>query len=391
MYHWNTPLKDLIREVKEHLYYTTAERRGILLLCLLTLAFGLSPYVVAWRYPKKIPDVAALHQVASQLTDTASFAGTKANQTLFSFDPNTVSRQELIALGVPAPIALRIDKYREKGGKFFKKEDLKKIYGFPEATYARLEPYIELAGDRDRQAAYEAGYPEREIPRFNFDPNTAAATELQQLGLPSKVIQNIVKYREKGGKFKYREDVARIYGMPENLYAALSPYIQLPSKNETPAADIAAIVAGNNPAPYQAGSVPKKHAGTIDINRASVEEWQQMKGIGPAFAKRIVTFRDKLGGFYTVGQVAETFGLPDSTFQKIKPQLVPSPIVNKIKINTVSLEVLMTHPYIKRNIAQIILNYRAQHGPFAAPEDLYRIHALSKEVVEKILPYISVE
>ncbi len=391
MYQWNTPLKDLIREVKEHLYYTTTERRGILLLCLLTLAFGLAPYVVAWRYPKKIPDVVALNKVASLLMDTTSATGTAGNRTLFSFDPNTVAKEELISLGVPAPIALRIVKYREKGGKFFKKEDLKKIYGFPEATYARLEPYIELAGDSKRQEAYEAGFPEPETPRFNFDPNTAAATELQQLGLPSKVIQNIVKYREKGGRFKYKEDVARIYGMPENLYAALSPYIQLPAKNKTPAEDIAAIVAGNNPAPYQAGSAPKKHTGTIDINRASIAEWQQLKGIGPAFAKRIVTFRDKLGGFYTVGQVAETFGLPDSTFQKIKPQLVLSPVINKIQLNTVSLEVLMTHPYIKRNIAQIILNYRAQHGPFTAPEDLYRIHALSKEVVEKMLPYISVE
>jgi competence ComEA-like helix-hairpin-helix protein len=179
--------------------------------------------------------------------------------------------------------------------------------------------------------------------------------------------------------------------MPENLYTALSPYIQLPAKNKTPAEDIAAIVAGKNPAPNQAGSAPKKHTGTLDINRASIAEWQQLKGIGPAFAKRIVAFRDKLGGFYTVGQVAETFGLPDSTFQQIKPQLVPSQIVNKIKINTVSLEVLMTHPYIKRNIAQIILNYRAQHGPFAAPEDLYRIHALSKEAATKIIPYISTE
>ena len=113
-----------------------------------------------------------------------------------------------------------------------------------------------------------------------------------------------------------------------------------------------------------------------------------MRGIGPAYAKRIITFREKLGGFSSVEQVAETYGLPDSTFQNIKSRLQPSPVLHKIAINTISVAELRAHPYLETRQATAIVSFREQHGAFHSVDDLRNIRALPAAVLEKLRPYL---
>lgn len=197
---------------------------------------------------------------------------------------------------------------------------------------------------------------------FVFDPNTASKEELQQLGIPARVSHTIDNYRKKGGKFFRKEDLKKIYGLKETLYQKLSPYIQLP----------------DNKTPLQ-----------IDINKATIAEWQQLRGIGPSLSGRIVKFRDKLGGFISIEQVAQTYGLPDSTFQKIKPKLKASPIQKTIQINSWSKEELQQHPYINWKQAQIVINYRKHHGKFADQEAILQSKAFNEVELNKLLPYLN--
>jgi competence ComEA-like helix-hairpin-helix protein len=197
---------------------------------------------------------------------------------------------------------------------------------------------------------------------FAFNPNTASKEELQQLGIPARVSHTINNYRKKGGKFFRKEDLKKIYGLKETLYQKLSPYIQLP----------------DNKTPLQ-----------IDINKATIAEWQQLRGIGPSLSGRIVKFRDKLGGFISIEQVAQTYGLPDSTFQKIKPKLKASPIQKTIQINSWSKEELQQHPYINWKQAQIVINYRKHHGKFADQEAILQSKAFNEIELNKLLPYLN--
>jgi competence protein ComEA len=106
-------------------------------------------------------------------------------------------------------------------------------------------------------------------------------------------------------------------------------------------------------------------------------------------AARIVNFRDKLGGFYSIEQVGETFGLPDSTFQKIKPLLqLKNSSIRKININTATVDELKAHPYIKYSIANPIVAYRTQHGPFSNIEDIKKVMVVTNEIYNKIAPYL---
>jgi competence ComEA-like helix-hairpin-helix protein len=105
-----------------------------------------------------------------------------------------------------------------------------------------------------------------------------------------------------------------------------------------------------------------------------------------------VSFRDKLGGFYSVDQVGETFALPDSTFQKIRQYLKIETIsIKKININTATIDELKGHPYIRWSIANPIIAYRNEHGAFSKPEDLKKIVAVTDELFNKIAPYLSTQ
>jgi competence ComEA-like helix-hairpin-helix protein len=143
-------------------------------------------------------------------------------------------------------------------------------------------------------------------------------------------------------------------------------------------------VAGN--ALANPGYIPK----SIDINKADTTVFIALPGIGSKLASRIVAYREKLHGFYTVEQVAETFGLADSTFQKIKPWLVVTEIaIEKVNINTASVEELKT-PYISYNLANAIYQFRLQHGQFTKLEDLKKIMLVDETLFNKICPYLTV-
>jgi len=126
----------------------------------------------------------------------------------------------------------------------------------------------------------------------------------------------------------------------------------------------------------------------LDVNASDVSDWEALPGIGPYYAKIITNFRDKLGGFTQIEQVGETWRLPDSTFQKVKPYLRLSPLKHQIDINTANEERLKSHPYIDWRQAKLIVNYRAQHGQYIELSELKNILAFDSVWIEKIIPYL---
>jgi competence ComEA-like helix-hairpin-helix protein len=227
---------------------------------------------------------------------------------------------------------------------------------------------------------------------FDFDPNTADRAALLQLGLPPKTAATLIKYRQKGGKFYRKEDLKKIYGLPEKDYQRLEPYISIAAADE-PGPEGTASISFN--ASEERKAIPVSYSSPapikIDINQSTATDWQKLYGIGPVLSKRIVKFRDKLGGFSAVEQVAETFGLPDSTFQAIRPQLKFSPISKKIAINTASAEALQAHPYIQWSQANVMVAYRKEHGPYRRLEDLKKVIALNEDLIDRLAPYLSFE
>jgi DNA uptake protein ComE-like DNA-binding protein len=141
------------------------------------------------------------------------------------------------------------------------------------------------------------------------------------------------------------------------------------------------------PYPYS-----KKKLEDLDINQADSSDWCKLPGIGIKLASRIVHFRDKLGGFYEVDQLSETFGLPDSTFQVIRPYMhIGSTELQKINLNDTKQETLQMHPYIRWKLAKIIIQYRVQHGGFKSVAELQQLAQMDPEKFKKLEPYLEVK
>lgn len=220
---------------------------------------------------------------------------------------------------------------------------------------------------------------------FYFNPNTLDELGWKKLGIKDKTIATIKNYISKGGKFYKPTDIAKIWGITAQQADRLIPYVNI-DKGETEKHFFTNTTYENT---YE----KKKYTPAIvDINTADTAAFIALPGIGSKLAQRIVTTREKLGGFYKVDQIAETFGLADSVYQKIKNRFSIIPNNFKfININTATLEALKAHPYCRYTIANAIINYRTQHGNFNNTADLKKIMLVTDEVFAKLSPYLTIK
>ena len=130
---------------------------------------------------------------------------------------------------------------------------------------------------------------------------------------------------------------------------------------------------------------------TIEVNSATAEDFEKLYGIGKVYAARIVTFRDKLGGFYSVDQLKDVWGIEDSTFQKFKKNLTIKPAkIQKLNINTATFEELTANPYFFSTVAKQIIGYRSKVKPFATVDDIKNLYYVRDhpEQFNKMAPYV---
>lgn len=224
-------------------------------------------------------------------------------------------------------------------------------------------------------------------PPAPFDPNKLDAAGWQQLGIPRKTAEIIRRYLDRGGEFRVPDDLRKIYGMREQDAIRLMPYVRI----QRPSRDVDSGIrqkAGHPTGNYYTAT-GKNTPLVIDINTADSAGWVKLPGIGPGYARRIIRYRKKLGGFYDIRQVAETFGLPDSTFNGIRSLLAckPVPLV-QVPVNEASEEQLSLHPYISRKLARELVAYRMQHGALTGPQSLSILVNLEAEEGKKLLPYL---
>jgi len=217
---------------------------------------------------------------------------------------------------------------------------------------------------------------------FYFDPNTLSADGWKKLGLRDKTIATIQNYISKGGKFRRPEDIAKIWGLHEDEVQRLLPYVSIAEQTSS-------TYEKKN---FENKPYEKKENKIVafDINTADTSAFIALPGIGSKLANRIISFREKLGGFYKVEQVAETFALADSVFQKIKGSLkLNDPKVKQININTASVDEMKVHPYIRYALANAIVQYRSQHGKFSAISEIKKIMIITDEIYNKLAPYLT--
>ncbi len=244
-------------------------------------------------------------------------------------------------------------------------------------TYTNKK-YASYAGGTDYNTETAGG------SLFYFDPNTLDKEGWQKLGVREKTATTILKYIAKGGSFKKAEDLHKIFGLNKNQIEKLLPFVQI-TNNSKPKDEVKKY----DNTVYEKRQIT---ALSVDINEGDSTAYIALPGIGSKLAQRIITFRERLGGFYSTDQIGETFGLPDSVFQKIKPMLrINNALPKQLNINTATMDELKAHPYLRYAIANAIVQYRSQHGNFVSTADLKKIMLVTEALYSKASPYLKAE
>ena len=218
--------------------------------------------------------------------------------------------------------------------------------------------------------------------RFVFNPNTVTEEDAQKLGLSKKLSTTLSNFRNKGGKFFKPEDLKKLYGLSPKLYNELEPYILIPNTKKEYKRD---SVFPQTSHAYEKKTYPKV---VLEINSADSLSIVYLKGIGPGFTKRIIKYRTMLGGFHSINQLKEVYGMTDSLFLILSSQIqLNENGITKIPINVIDFNSLRKHPYFNFQSAQAIINFRSKHGKLTEA-DVKGLGIFSEDKLKLILPYL---
>lgn len=232
-------------------------------------------------------------------------------------------------------------------------------------------------GDGGEVEIADEAFETSSVERFIFDPNNLPVNNWKRLGLTDKQITTINNYQAKGGKFRSKEDVKKMYCLPEKQYVSLEPYIQiLIDKKEFPTAEVSKLKSQNV---------------LIDLNSADSTQLVSLNGIGAFYAKAIIKYRNMLGGFVSNEQLMEVWKFDSLKLEGVKNKItVDLSKVKKININT-CIPTELKHPYLKWNTVNAIINYRSKHGKYLTVEEIKNTDLVDSLTYRKIAPYLTVE
>lgn len=237
---------------------------------------------------------------------------------------------------------------------------------------------------------------EVQVRLFKFNPNGLSIADWKKLGLSEKQAQVIKNYEEKGGKFRTKEDVQKMYTISDSTYLKLEPYILLPNESEFEnqnSKKLAAKVYDEKNEDSKSVKKKKEYPKLIvDVNTADSATFLKLYGIGPYFSGKMVSYREALGGYSNLNQLTEIWNFNDSMLIRLSDQLVIHQIeIKKLNVNQLNAKELQKHPYINWNVANSIVNIRNKHGEYQRLEDLKKSVLISDSLLQKLSPYLTVE
>jgi competence protein ComEA len=229
---------------------------------------------------------------------------------------------------------------------------------------------------------------EQKLHPFKFNPNHLPVGDWKKLGLTDKQIRTIKNYESAGGKFRIKEDFKKIYGITESEYEILAPFITIPQislENHSP------LQQYNR---YEATPInrPNVKRLMVNLNSADSAELVEIRGIGPIFARRIIKYRNLLGGFYNKTQLLEVYGLDERKYEEVAGYCTADETqVHKINVNTASINELKKHPYLDYYSAKAIVDRRVSRGNYVSVEQVREIPAIDSNLYRRIRSYLTIE
>lgn len=335
--------------------------RGIVYIAVIILLIAL---IVIFASPRK----------GIVLAEKSEPAQKEQHDTLFVFDPNTVTYDELLQLGFDKRTAVGIIKYRTAGKVFGIVEEFALCYGVSDEMFARVRPYIKIGSryatkpSRKNELASDSSKLIRKT-RFSprpFEPfkiDTVGVEYLRLIGFSTRQAETLIEYRNRGNGIYSMNELRDCYAVSKEMADSLAHFVIL--------------------------SVHDPHEGLIEINSADSATLRKVRGIGAKSVVAIMQYRKFLGGFYKKEQIAELKCVTTENFARICEQIYcDSCKISKIDINFAAASEMEYHPYMTRRAIKLITATRESKGGWNSIEEMMEDNIFTKEQAEAIAPYL---
>lgn len=254
---------------------------------------------------------------------------------------------------------------------FFQKEEAFVINSEQIAEFERTQKKFE----KRNYSNYYSKKKKYKAPDSRFNPNTYSLSDWKNLGLSEKQSLVVLKFTSRG--IYSEQDLKRIFVIPDILFELIRDSVIYPERFQ------------NSPN-QESLKKQAKQITLINLNTADTTEFMKIYGVGAFYAKQIIRFREKLGGFFKKEQLLEVWKMTPEAYEKIKDHVfISEKDVKRININSVTIEELKVHPYLKWNQANSIVKMRIQRNGFKNIEELKESVLIDSETYEKLFPYLS--
>ncbi|MCE4563149.1 helix-hairpin-helix domain-containing protein [Maribellus sp. CM-23] len=363
-------MKKFLQRIKrQYLAYLRSDRNSILILAGLLLVSVLINGLVDYLPPKEGTDFSEIKKLMEEWEAEMEIPDNESRR-LFSFNPNSISGPQLDSLDIPEPVKRNIISYRRAGGRFKTASDFRKIYGMTDSIYEVVVKYLVIPLEKPRSSTSRIDKPKVEALDY-FDPNTVAEEELKAMGFTNYQASNLVNYRLSGGVFRKADDILKIYGVDSVLFVKVKPYIKLDSIKEV-------MVPSFDEIPM------------VELNSADSALLTKLPGIGPAYAKRIIRYRELLGGYYSPKQLLEVYNFPEDTFYGLEDYVYVDTLeIRKMRINFLEFAELLHHPYLSKEQVAQILDRKKKLGAFKSIAEVAALQSFDDVTFERVRPYLT--
>jgi competence ComEA-like helix-hairpin-helix protein len=276
--------------IKNYMSLTKKDWNGITVLLVLIALALVAPYVYQWFRKDSTINVNEFNAAIAQLNKTDKLstlndADKRAKVAYFKLDPNNLSAVKWQELGLTGSQANIIKNYTAKGGKFYKPEDLKKIYGITADDYKRLLPYINIP--------VSLGYAAK--TNTIVELNTADSAKLTTVqGIGAAFATRIIYYRERLGGFISKEQLKEIYGLDEIKFKEVKDHIKV------------------DPARIR----------MININTITFDKLRLMPYLNYKQVNALIEYRKQHGSYNSMADLKNIAIIDDQILRKIEPYII---------------------------------------------------------------------
>jgi len=260
---------------------------------------------------------------------------------------------------------------------YIKKDNIVEYQGMKDEIIAFMDN-LEDKPKKYKTIKSEKKYNKKTKPKFigfNFNPNTLDSTGWIKLGFSPAQVRSILNYRNKANGFKSKNDLKKVYVISDSKFERLVPFINIPAIEKN------SLIKESKSA--------KEIQIIVELNRADTAQLKLIKGIGSSYAKRIVKYRNLLGGFIAKEQLMDVYGIDQEKYNSLKAQIcIDTTFVSTININVSEEKFIKRHPYLGKEKAKKIRDYKKVMGYIQNLDELIENKIFTEKEANKVKAYL---